>query len=347
MRRHPSSTLRTITVSALAATSLAAACGDDQAEDGKVPDPPCGSVTPEERAQNQAVFDALAPSCAGCHTSGARGYFASIQAFESLLAYNADVVVPGSPDESELVRLLEGNGTRAFTQMPISGPTYAALAEQGLAPMPMADIRAWVSTLRNRTVDTLPSIEAPRVTRQGADEVVRGLYQQLGLSDEDFFTLAASFGIPAKNPISEDLYPMTSDDWTPGPYASLPAERHQSLGGGSALLQVRPDATASPSFLGTLTQVSQRWCKLALDKPGNTALLPAGATPDVGSTEPEKVKAVIAAWYLHFHAVVPSQAEIDAVYDGVFLPLEVGADPKIAYAGTCSFFIRHPDWIYY
>ncbi|MDI1450129.1 hypothetical protein [Polyangium sp. 6x1] len=307
----------------------------------------CGGPTPEERAQNQAVFDALAPSCQGCHTTGARGYFASIEAFEALVVYNAAEVVPGKPDESELIRLLEGKGTRAFKQMPIAGPPFVEIAASGSTKMTMAQIRQWVTALESRTADPQPSIEARRVTRLSADDVGRALYQQLGLSDEDFYLPASSFDIPHKTNQNDDLYPFTSPDSIPAPYENLPVERFAALGGGSAPNQLKADGSISPSFLGTITQVSQRWCALALDKAGNTALLPAGASVQTGSADAASVKAVLRAWYLHFHAVDATDADVDRVFSTVFVPLEMEKDARNAYIGTCSYFIRHPDWIFY
>ena len=62
----------------------------------------------------------LAPNCAGCHGEGTSApYFASAESFEGLIVQNPRFVVPGDPDNSEFVRLLEGNGTGAFTQMPL------------------------------------------------------------------------------------------------------------------------------------------------------------------------------------------------------------------------------------
>lgn len=333
-----------------ACASLALGCGDGSAatpDDGPPGAGPCSGPSPEERAQNQAVFDALVPTCAGCHITGARGYFASIQAFESLVVYEPRQVVPGNPDESELVRLLEGTGTRAFAQMPIAGAPYAELAASGKASMPMADIRKWIVDLETRKRDTLPSIEAPRVTRLSADDVLRSLYRQLGLSDEDFYVDATSFDILHKASKGDDNYPISSFDAFPAPYEGLPAERFASLGGGSAMMQVKADATVSPSFLGTITQVSQRWCAMALDKQGNTALLPDGASATTGSEDPDAVKKVIRAWFLHFHAVDASPAEVDEMYASVFLPLEAEKDARNGYVGTCSTFVRHPDWIFY
>lgn len=317
-------------------------CGDSATNN------PCGGPTPEERAQNQAIFDALSPHCASCHISGARGYFASIEAFESLLVYNPAEVVPGKPDESELVRLLIGQGTRAFKQMPIAGPTYADLASQGKTKKTVEEIKTWIMNLVQRDKDPLPSLEARRVTRLSAEDVQRTLYQQLGLSDADFFVPASNYDIPHKSTGQlDDKYPISSPDAAPAPFEQLPVERYASLGGGSAGYQMKADGTISPSFLGTLSQISQRWCAMALDKAGNTALLPAGASIQTGSSDPAAVKTVLRAWYLHFHAVRATDAEVDTLFQNVFVPLEQGKDSRTAYIGTCSYFIRHPDWILY
>src|SRR5512132_3047974 len=105
--------------SALAAGALlTASCSGGSGAD-KPGDEQCAGPTMAEHARNQAVFDALKPTCEGCHTTGSRGYFASLQAFESLVAYNPQEVVPGKPDESQLILLLEGKGTLAYKQMPI------------------------------------------------------------------------------------------------------------------------------------------------------------------------------------------------------------------------------------
>ncbi|APR88542.1 hypothetical protein A7982_13891 [Minicystis rosea] len=338
MIMHREHSIRALVVSAL----VAAGCG------GSDPDKPsnCGPA-PEERAANQVIFDGLKPTCEGCHSTGARGYFASIEAFESLVAYEPKEVVPGKPDESELVRLLEGHGTRAFKQMPISGASYAELVKQGRTKLTIADVRAWVTKLVARSGDKLPSIEARRVTRIGAAEVQRALYQQLGLSDDDFFMPASSWDIPYKTAQYDSKYPISSPDAIPAPYEASSTDRYATLGGGSAMYQLKADGTVSPSFVGSLTQISQAWCAMALDKPNNTALLPAGASITVGMAEPAKVKDVLRAWFLHFHSVEAAPADVDRVFEGVFVPIEQGSDARTAYIAACSYFIRHPDWIFY
>lgn len=335
-RQH---SIRALVVSAL----VAAGCGGGS---GGSSSDKCGP-TAEERAANQAIFDGLKPTCEGCHSTGARGFFASIDAFESLVVYEPKEVVPGKPDDSELVRLLEGHGTRAFKQMPIAGPTYAELVQQGKTKLTIAEVRDWVTKIVARTGDKLPSIDARRITRLSAADVQRALYQQLGLSDDDFYMPASSYNIPFKTAQDDGKYPISSLDAVPAPYEGTEVDRYATLGGGSTMFQKKADGSISPSFVGSLTQIAQRWCAMALDKQGNTALLPAGASITVGMAEPAKVKDVLRAWFLHFHSVEASQQDVDQVFDGVFVPIEQGSDTRTAYIASCSYFIRHPDWIFY
>lgn len=305
----------------------------------------CGSgPSADEREQNLVVFEGLKPACEGCHLMGARGYFASIETFESLVAYNPKLVVAGKPDESELLRLLEGNSEGAFAQMPPAGPTYAEMD----GDVSIAEIRTWITELGDHAADPNPAAAAPRIARLGAAEVQRALYQQLGLSDDDFFIPASSYDIPHKSTGQQDeKYPMSSLDAVPAPFESLPADRWASIGGGSAMYQRKHDTSISPSFAGSLGQVAQRWCAMAIDKADNTALLPGGSTNLVGSTDPAAVKANLRGWFLHFHAVEASADDVDDVYESLFVPLETETDTRAAYVGVCSYFIRHPDWVFH
>jgi hypothetical protein len=303
---------------------------------------PC-PTTPAESAQNQLIFDALQPSCGGCHMTGARGYFASLGSFESLLVYQPALVTPGNPDGSRLVQLLEGTAAGNYTQMPVAGDPYAKLP----GVMPMATIREWVTKLQAHTLDPRPAIGARRMTRIGAAEIVRALYQQLGLSDADFYLPAQSYSFPAKTNQDDHLYPVSSYDAIPAPYESQSPDRFASLGGGSAPLQLATDASLAPAFVGSLTQVSQRWCALALAKPTNAALRPGGVSTAAASTDAASVRATLRAWFLHFHAVDATDADLDRVFSTVFVPLEKAADTTTAYVGTCSYFVRHPDWVFY
>lgn len=307
---------------------------------------PCGP-TSAARAANEVVFKGLQPVCQGCHTTGARAYFASIDDFEALVAYAPAIVTPGNPDGSLLVQLLEADAPGNYKQMPVAGPTYAQLVQSGTATLPIDAVRSWIASLQPEAVSTAPSAAAPRVTRIGPAEAQRALYQQLGLSDDDFFTMASEYQIPALNPRIDDDYPVRSFDAIPPPYDVVSPARFGTLGGGSAMMQLGVDPTTPPAFVGSLAQTSQRWCSIALAKKNNAALLPTFASLSAGSATPDPVKALIKAWFLHFHATVATDAQVDEVFADVFVPVEKGADTLTAYAATCSYFVRHPDWIFY
>lgn len=334
----------------LCAAALAAACnsaGDGAAPAARVTRAACQGTTPSDATAR--VFEGLRPGCEGCHASGTRGFFASLEAFQQLLVGDGRLVAPGRPDESELLRLLSGAGTGAFRQMPISGPPYAQLvsgaaASDPSAPPSMDELRAWIESLGAQTRDQRPAQDAPRVTRMSAQQIQRALYQQLGLAHGDFFGPAQDFGIATADVQGrEDRYPMQGPDAFPMARQESPNERFLGLGGGSTVRQVRPDPSLPPTFVHTLTQVAQRWCRLALAKAGNRALLPEGASL---SAEPAQALGTIKRWRLHFLAE-RSDDEDRRLYDTVFQPLAASAGAEPAYVAVCSYFIRHPHWIFY
>ncbi|WNG34851.1 hypothetical protein F0U61_15235 [Archangium violaceum] len=305
--------------------------------------PPTTCGTPAT-TETQRVMEGLKPHCEGCHAQGTRGYFASVAAFQSLLVSDSRLVKAGSPDDSELVRLLEGRGTGAFKQMPIGQKSYAQLVSEGSATLSVQAVRAWIQGLGAQQRDSRPNPDAPRITRMSADQVQRALYQQLGLGYDDFFVNAKEFGFDMAESRGEDHLPLQSPDAIPAPRQYISGERYHGLGGGSVMNQVSADRTPAPTFALTLTQVSQRWCRRALAKPDNTALFPKGAAR---TANPADVKATLKRWSLHFLGERFTDAQVDELYADVFVPLATPTDTEPAYVGVCSYFIRHPHWIFY
>ncbi|WP_223636136.1 hypothetical protein [Corallococcus sp. EGB] len=327
----------------LLALPVALACGRDGATSAPSTQAQKACGTPAS-SETVRVMQGLKPHCEGCHAQGARGYFASVDAFQGLMVSDPRLVKAGSPDDSELIRLLEGRGSAAFKQMPIGEKSYAQLVSDGTATLSVADVRAWIQALSTQQRDARPDPEAPRITRMSATQVQRALYQQLGLTHDDFFSSATEFGIPMAESYEDDRYPMQPPDAVPAPRQQATSERFYGLGGGSVMNQSTPDRSASPTFALTLTQVSQRWCRLALAKSGNTALFPAGSKR---TADPVDVKATLRRWSLHFLGEHFSDAQVDALYAEVFVPLSTPTDTEPAYVGVCSYFIRHPHWIFY
>jgi hypothetical protein len=301
--------------------------------------PVCGTAATDA---TRGIYEGLKAECAGCHLTGSRGYFASLGAFQELLVSDARLVKPGDPDQSELVKLLLGTGTGAFRQMPIAGAPYAQRPPGTGASL--QDVRAWVNTLSTQRRDDRPNPDAPSVARLSAAQIQRTLYLQLGLGFDDFSTPANEFSLPMAEQRNPGLLPMQGGDAVPGPRQVDSAQRFQGLGGGTTLRQVRADLSITPTWSLTLQQVAQSWCRIALTKPGNTALFAAGSQPPVDAAG---AKQLITRWGRHFLGVTLTSAEVDAVHQEVFTPLVSGADATTAWTGVCSYFIRHPLWNVY
>lgn len=300
----------------------------------------CGEASDE----TVRIMRGLAPHCEGCHVSGTRAFFASVSSFQNLVVSDARLITPGKPDESEFVKLLEGTGTGAFTRMPIGTKTYADLVADGAATLTVDEVKDWVRGLAVQARNARPNPAAPRITRVKAEQVQKALYQQLGLAHADFFIDAADFGIDKAQPINDDLYAFQPTDAYLTPRTNDPRERFHGLGGGSVVTQQRADPSTSPTFVLTLTQVSQRWCRIGYRTQNNEALFPAGTTK---ATDEANVKATIARWFLHFHGTRATPADVDAMYSKVWLPLDGPTNAETGFVGLCSAFIRHPDWIFY
>jgi hypothetical protein len=253
------------------------------------------------------------------------------------------MVTPGDPDGSEFIKLLEGRSAGAFPRMPIGTSSYADLVAAGAATLSVEEIKQWIRELAAQGRDARPDATAPRITRVKAEQVQRALYQQLGLGYDDFFINASDFGIPLAEPRTDETYPLQPIDAYLAPRQQQPRDRYHGLGGGSVITQHRPDLSPSPTFVLTLTQVSQRWCRLGFKKANNEALFPAGTTQ---APSEANVKATIARWFLHFHGTHAQPADIEAMYSTVWAPLSA-TSAEAGWVGLCSAFIRHPDWIFY
>lgn len=292
------------------------------------------------------VMRALAPHCAGCHSAGTLGepYFESAAAFQALMVQNPRLVAPGAPDASELVLLLEGRGTGSSTQMPLGAFTYEDLVDAGAAEMPMSQIRAWVSQLEVRPKDTSPDADAPRFRRMSARQIRDTLYQQLGLSEGDFFREAQDYDIDTYEPLQHKHYPMAAPEDLPASRKRGPKELYFSLGGGSAIEQASESRSITQTGMLVLTPLSQAWCRVALQKEGNTALF--GDTMSA-PTDDQGVKKLLSRWGMLFWAERLEQDAIDMLFDSIYTPIATAEDQTAGLTGVCSFFIRHPKWLEY
>lgn len=287
---------------------------------------------------NLDVYTRLNASCGGCHTLTNRPYFASLEAFESSIAYDPRWVTPGDPTTSVLMELLDGR--RAVRMPPAPQPTFAVMAGNGQTLISILELEEWIRNLTPRTVT--PPLDVPVVRRKTAEQVITSLQDQLGLSESDFYD--ASW-----NPYANDTYAVRSPDAVP--YADAfdqGGTLFMAMGGPWRLEgKLRNDAP-SLGFVQALTHVSQAWCRTAFNKPGNTAVFTRATLSDASSTTggAMNIRSNIADLYLRMLGADPPQAEVDDLFDNVFKPYEPrGA--LVAWTAVCSSLVRDPLWMLY
>ena len=93
---------------------------------------------------DQEVYDGLRPHCAGCHELGESGYFASFEDFQTRVVDDPTVIVPGDPDQSLLIKVLEGNGTAPWVSMPLGNRNYQQMTLLDDTLLDMSSLRSWV-----------------------------------------------------------------------------------------------------------------------------------------------------------------------------------------------------------
>lgn len=290
----------------------------------------------------------LAPHCAGCHGPGTSApYFASVEAFESLIVRNPRFITPGDPDSSEFIRLLEGKGTGAFTQMPTAGSPYAALSAE-VQQISMAELRQWVTGLTLAPLSDAPDPNLPTTRRLGADEIRGALMAQLGLSFEQDFLQQTSSNHDSPTIVLKGAMPLYSPSSAPGLHyraqSASAAQRWIALGGDDWLDRQVRRYDISPSFLQTVTQLSQAWCELAVNKADNQALFK-HVQPNAKSADAaDDIKANIGYLHLRMLALPADATAVTKIYEEVFLAHEPEGS-KQAWIAVCSYFVRHPLWL--
>jgi len=303
--------------------------------------PPCPSD------ETGRIFLGLRAACAGCHgSSGNLRFFASETAFRTMLAGNPAYVVSGDPEASVLVKLLRGEGTGSFRQMPTAGPAYAALpnAQQ---PVSMAEIERWIRNLGATTRVTTPDPDAPTTRRLTAEEIIASLYDQLGLTEADFLgTPGSNFDSPTTT-FRGDLA-VWSPDRAPGPHYGadrLATEtRWRGLGGASWLEGSRRTTAVTPALMQTLRQISYAWCRMAVSKPNNSTIFRRARPTDTSATDAAAVRADLASMHLRMLGDPPTPEDVDSVFRDIFQAAE-GAGAQTAWIAACASYVQDPRWL--
>lgn len=298
---------------------------------------------------NQEVYNRLGTTCGGCHKMGNnRPLFATLATFEVLVVYEPKWVTPGQPDASELLRLLSGQGTGTYKQMPIQGEHFAARAARGDTAITMAQLREWITQLPPKPTGPISAArDATLVRKKDGRAILKNLERQLGLNDEDFFdgvvpdprTGTWRRADPARYAAKDPADPVGSDRTSIGTFAAL--------GGANYLANKRENADLSATFAQVLVPMSQAWCRRAIEKPGNTAILKFASTSDTSadSAGAARIKKNIAYLYLNMlgeSADADELADLVALYDGYR-----AQDGVIAWTAVCAALIRDPLWVTY
>jgi chitodextrinase len=126
---------------------LAADGADQWTENG-----PTAAVTTtsgQEALTNQEVFDGLKSQCVACHSGGVSNPFfmKSLDNFNTLLVQDEELVVPGDPDASLVIQLMEGKGSGGFVQMPTFGDSFKVASDKGKTDITIEEVRYWIQTM--------------------------------------------------------------------------------------------------------------------------------------------------------------------------------------------------------
>lgn len=309
------------------------------------------------RETHYTIFEALRPACEQCHGRDTPPTaFRTFEAFEQLLAYNDAYVVPGNPDESLLVQLLEGDGTGDSESMPPTAPYLGSEAET--SRLSMASIREWVTNLQVCEVDRPPS--GPVVRRMRAEQIRLSLYQQLGLSSTDFSGTETGYN-SSEGIISNDRsaptrpYRLYSPTDIPGPpHQTTSAGRDDrgydawaDLGGADVFRGSLTTTSTSATFMQRFIPLTQAWCRRSVDDGANDALFRDIEREADVVEQVDAAKANLRYLYLRLLSIEADDTEIDELYREVLVPLSAEGSATDGWVGTCAALVRDPRWLSY
>jgi hypothetical protein len=294
--------------------------------------------------QTAQIYERLRPDCVACHDAGTNQPFFSSQAsFRALLAANPLYVVPGNPDGSELIALLQGTGTRTFAQMPTAGEPWAQLSTKTLS---IDDVRAWITTLQAQPRSSAPDAEAPTTRRLRAEEIVSTLQDGLGLVESDWVQGFGSNFTSVTAVLGGDL-PVYSPDRAPGLHYGdqrLDAGgRWRALGGPQWLDGAARTRDLTPSTVQALAQLAHGWCRMAVRKQNNAVLFGTTSTAaDTVASNAVGIRSTVAALQLRLLGVRDDDAALDALLADVMTP---AVDAEAAWVGVCAAVALDPRFL--
>jgi hypothetical protein len=313
---------------------------------------------------NRDVMTRLTPLCGSCHQSGAsKPFFGSLQAFEAGLVYNPYYVTPGQPGASRLVKVLLGLGEGTYPKMP-PVTAFAALEAQGKTAITMAEIRAWIQTLPERSTLSSKALAGPIVRRLRTEVLLTVLNQALGLEDTDLFSFVTStptapahtlLGLETLGVIfvkDAAAMPARSDDapWDNSlqySYTSARVEpRFAALGGPSWLTGKPRSNDISPVFLSVFVPLTQARCRTAVLKPGNTTFFRFATAAQTSASAAAAIRKNIDYLATRVWGEPPAPAELDALLAEVFQVYEPSGREN-AWTAVCAAILRDPRGLTY
>jgi hypothetical protein len=318
--------------------------GLDSTTDAAEPDD--ADTTVEEDAPrptgcgNESIYLQLKPTCEGCHAIGTFPAFESLLSFENLLLYNPRWVTPGNPDASLLLDLLRGQAPGTLSQMPPGVRSFQDLADDGETLISVEELADCITDLSDGTA--VPSGDIRVTTRLTAEQIRAALFSQLDLTPRDFLNDNLDY-------YHTDRFYIVDPDETPAVRGYLGSSinalgRFRAFGGFSFTARWRRNTDISPVVGHTLMQVGQAWCRRALDKQGNTAVVRYVTLGDTSTTNPDGIRQNIRYLYLRMLGLEASDDDVEGLLQDVYIPLET-QDTKTAWTGVCSSLIRHPLWL--
>ena len=308
--------------------------GDDDAASSGDSGPDSDPLISECRRPSHEVFLALEPTCAGCHGEGTSvPLMQDFVAFEQLVISDASLVVPGDPQKSRLLAMLRGDGPPPLSQMPPGARSFADLEADGEVGIAMDELASWIEALE--PCDMPGGGGSPRFARRvGVEQIRSMLFAQLGLTlDDVVFT--------SQFPIDDPTFPILASGHNSRDDAEA---RWRALGGPDLLRGDIRSSDWNPLFIQTIGPMAQGWCRRAIDLDSPRLFRDASRDSD-SAVDEAAIRSNIEYLHLHMLGIVATDADVDAMYEGVYREYEASADARTAWTAVCAALVRDPLWL--
>jgi hypothetical protein len=310
-------------------------------------------VTPADAVNTLSVYTLLRPTCVDCHGSGTYPFFESEAAFINGIVKSPTWVTPGDGSGSGLVQMLSGTYGGLYGSMPPGEASYKDMAEGGSVSLTMQDIEEWIDALPPfEPVDPVAPTAVRLNTGLSAEVLTRSLRQVLGLTDDDFFdppTEESDGNVSICGGTVEHL-PVRSPEAIPGFCSTSPVGRESivrwyALGGAGYGVKRKGKPGFDRAFSHTYVAVSQAWCRIAAEDPGNKSLRGEASLSDTLPVSQSIVRAGIEAFGLSALGEALPASEIDDL-ESLFFTYQAESTVA-AWTAVCAVIVRDPLFLTY